>query len=58
MIHHHFPVLPQQTRRLFHIQPACRVNRRRRRWPGRLLFFSLGLFAGWFLREGGALWLP
>ena len=54
MIHTHSPLLPQETRRLFHIQPARRVNRRRRRWPARLLFFTLGLLAGWLLREGGA----
>lgn len=39
------------------IQPTRSVNRLRRRWPTNLLFFVLGLLAGWLLREGGA-WLP
>lgn len=39
------------------IQPTRSVNRRRRRWPTNLLFFVLGLLAGWVLRGGGA-WLP
>ena len=32
-------------------------RRRRRRWPALVLFFLLGLLAGWVLRDGGA-WLP
>ena len=32
-------------------------KRRRRRWPMIVLWFILGLLAGWVLRGGGA-WLP
>lgn len=44
-------------RSAFPIQPMRVLNRRRRRWPSRILFFALGLLAGWVLRGGGA-WLP
>ena len=43
--------------RTIHVQPTRCVNHRRRRWPSRILFFTIGLLAGWVLRGGGA-WLP
>ena len=43
------------TYRRFPIQRCPRPhNRRRRRWPMILLWFILGLLAGWMLRGGGA----
>jgi hypothetical protein len=52
------PVYPQSAYRRLPIQgSAANQNRRRRRWPSLVLYFLLGLLAGWLLRGGGA-WLP
>ena len=52
------PIYPQSAYRRFPIQGfTARHNRPRRRWPMIVLFFIIGLLAGWVIRGGGA-WLP
>lgn len=46
---------PQSTFRRVPLEGfVVRQNRRRRRWPMIVLAFTLGLLAGWFIRDGGA----
>jgi hypothetical protein len=50
-----YPIYPQSVHHRFAIQGfAAHRNRRRRRWPVIVLWFILGLLAGWLLRGGGA----
>jgi hypothetical protein len=51
------PIYPQSAYRRYPIQGFVVRKNRRRRWPSRILFFTLGLLAGWVIRGGGA-WLP